>query len=125
MGGTREDERLSIEKAAREWRRSHEEAEAIVRSLDRDRWIQVHYEALCEQTAPVLASLDRFLDLDPARPRRGFRAVDHHVVGNGMRLDTSSVVTLDRRWRSVLSSRDHQAFDAVAGSLNRAYGYTG
>jgi hypothetical protein len=45
------------------------------------------------------------------------------VIGNGMRLDSSSVIELDDRWRSVLTAADLRAFDAVAGQINRRYGY--
>jgi hypothetical protein len=61
--------------------------------------------------------------LDPGRAVREFRSVEPHVVGNGMRLDSSSEIRLDDRWRNVLQAADLSAFDAVAGPMNRAYGY--
>ena len=39
----------------------------------------------------------------------------HHVVGNGMRLDTTSEVRMDDRWTQVLSDRERQIFEAEAG----------
>jgi hypothetical protein len=125
MGGNRDDERLPIAKAAREWRRSHEEADAIVRRLGAERWTRVHYEALCERTDQTLEALYRFLAVDPVCARPDFRSVAHHVIGNGMRLDNSNAVSVDQRWTRALSEHDHRTFDAVAGSLNRSYGYAG
>lgn len=124
-GGSRDHERLPVEAAAREWRRSHEEAEAIVRRLDTSRWMRIHYEALCEDTDATLSAVFRFLGVNPGAARRDHRQSDHHLVGNGMRLDTTSEVALDRRWTSVFTDAHRRAFDAVAGDLNRRYGYAG
>jgi hypothetical protein len=123
-GGGRERERLAIASAAQEWRRSNEEAENALRDLDPSQWIAVHYEELCTDTPAELSRIFTFLGLEPQRAAGDFRAVEHHVVGNGMRLDTTSEVRLDDRWRSALSAEDLRQFDAVAGGLNRHYGYS-
>jgi hypothetical protein len=122
-GGRRDRERLSIAAAAREWRRSNEEAENMVRTLKPQQWIEVRYEELCAAPQTVLPRVFRHLNLDPQQAAADFRSVEHHVVGNGMRLDTTSEVRLDERWRSSLSSGDLRQFEAEAGSLNRHYGY--
>jgi hypothetical protein len=61
--------------------------------------------------------------VDPAQTSADFRSVEHHVLGNGMRLDPTSEIRLDQRWKSVLSPADLPVFDSVAGKLNRRYGY--
>jgi len=122
-GGNRQGERLSVRQAAYEWRRSNEEAEMLTRRLDPDRWIEVRYEDLCTRTRETLDGILGFLEVDPAKHISDFRSVEHHVVGNGMRLDRSSRIRLDERWRTALSDADLRVFDAVAGDLNRRYGY--
>ena len=122
-GGTREDERLSMTQAAHEWRRSNEEAEHVLRGLDESRWTEVRYEELCLNPEATLHRLFTFLDVDPAKQIEGFRFAENHVVGNGMRLDTTSEIELDERWRKQLTEADLQTFDDVAGHLNRRYGY--
>jgi hypothetical protein len=124
MGKNRESERLSMRQAAREWRRSNEEGEVIVRRLERSRWIEVRYEEICARTDETLRRLYQFLQVDPDQPRRDFRGLEHHVIGNGMRLDSTSNVILDERWRSVLNHEELRSFDSEAGKLNRKYGYT-
>ncbi|HVQ78200.1 MAG TPA: sulfotransferase [Candidatus Binatia bacterium] len=109
--------------AAREWRRSNEEAEAIVARLDRERWTDVRYEALCVDTEATLRRLFAFAGVDSGRPRPALRAAEHHVIGNGMRLDASGEVRVDERWRDVLTPGEIAAFDAEAGALNRRLGY--
>ncbi len=123
-GRARDDERLPLMDAAREWRRSNEEAEHVLAGLGRNRWVQVRYEDLCADPDNTLRRLFAFLGVDPDRAERDFRRVEHHVIGNGMRLDLTSEIRLDDRWRAILTQEELRAFDGVAGDLNRRYGYT-
>lgn len=124
MGGDREKERLSMAQAAYEWRRCVEEAECILRRLNKSQWTDVRYEDYCNDPDGTLRRLQQFLGVDPGRQPEAFRSVEQHVVGNGMRLDTVSEIRLDQRWRTTLTDQDLRAFDEVAGQVNRRYGYT-
>ena len=109
--------------AANEWKRSNESSDALIATLPRSQWTEVRYEELCADPAATLKRLATFLDLDPDQTRLDFRAVTQHVIGNGMRMDATSEISLDERWKSHLSGEDLRAFDEVAGDLNRRYGY--
>lgn len=122
-GASRDHQRLSMEAAAREWRRSNEEAEAVLAQLDPSRWIQVHYEQLCADPEGTLKKVFALIGVNPAAARLDFRNTQHHVVGNGMRLDTQSEIKVDERWREALAASDLHTFATVAGSLNRRLGY--
>jgi hypothetical protein len=122
-GGDRSNERLSMEKAAYQWRRCMEEAQYALKWLDKSQWIEVHYEDLCSDTEAVLGRLFTFLDLEPGNKAMDFRSVEQHVIGNGMRLDNTTQVVLDERWRTVLTKYDLRTFDHIAGPINRLYGY--
>jgi hypothetical protein len=122
-GGNRSDERLSLVHAARQWRRSNEEAEHLLARLAPSRWTSVRYEDLCASPRDTLARLFTFLGLSPEKAAADFRSVVHHILGNGMRLDGASAVRLDERWKAVLTEDDLHVFQAVAGDLNRRYGY--
>ena len=64
------------------------------------------------------------VELGDDLPFRGdFENNVHHVVGNGMRLDDTSEIRLDDRWRDVLGAEDVATFAKIAGSLNASYGY--
>jgi hypothetical protein len=115
--------RRSFAQAAREWRRGNEEAENLLATLDPSRWTSIRYEDLCASPRDVLAGVFTFLGLDPGKAAADFRSVEHHILGNGMRLDSTSEVRLDERWKSVLTEDDLRVFQAVAGDLNRRYGY--
>jgi len=122
-GGNREKERLSMAKAAYEWRRDNREAEHVLRCLDKSQWMEVSYEELCQDTKSTLEGLFKFLGLESDKRIQDFRAVPSHVVGNGMRLDTSSEIALDERWKSVLTKDELSIFNREAGELNQRYGY--
>ena len=85
--------------------------------------MQVHYEELCADPPGTLRRLFSFIGVDPAAARLDFRSTEHHVVGNGMRLDTQSEIRVDERWREALAPSDLHTFASVAGSLNRRLGY--
>lgn len=123
MGGDREKERLTMAQAAHEWRRCMEEAEHVLRTLDPSQWIEVRYEDYCRDPDATLNRLHQFLGVDPGRQPCRFRDVEQHVVGNGMRLDTTSEIRLDERWKEHLTKADLQVFDQIAGQINRRYGY--
>jgi len=123
MGGDRENEKLPMAEAAYEWRRSLEEAQKVLRGLPRSRWIEVRYEDYCQNPDAALRRLHRFLGVEPGRQPKEFRAVEQHVVGNGMRLDTTSEIRLDERWRKELTGQDLRIFHRVAGATNRRHRY--
>ncbi len=122
-GGEGPEPPLSMAQAARQWRRSNEEAEYLLARLDRSRWVEVRYEQLCAEPDTTLARLCEFLGVDSGQAVRDFRAVPQHVIGNGMRLDATSEIRLDERWKTILAAEHLRVFNAVAGDLNRLYGY--
>jgi hypothetical protein len=124
MGAKRDSERLPMAAAAHEWRRSNEEAEAILRHLEPTRWTEARYEELCADPPTTLGRLFAFMGVDAARaapmPHKG----EHHVVGNGMRLDADLKVRFDDRWKRMLTRVELKGFDSVAGKMNQRYGYS-
>jgi hypothetical protein len=123
-GTSRDRERLTPWDAAHEWRRSNEEADALLARLDPTRQITVRYEELCTNTAAVLSKLWAFVGVSPFQFAEGWRARNHHVIGNGMRFDSSEEVRLDERWKTALPPAALAVFEAEAGALNRRLGYT-
>jgi hypothetical protein len=109
--------------AAREWRRSNEEAENLVAGLDERRVHRIRYEDLCLDPEGVLREAASFVGFEPEDVTLDFRGQQKHVVGNGMRLDNTSEITLDDRWKQHLKPDELEVFDSVAGSLNRSFGY--
>ena len=122
-GDGRPRDHLTLGEAAHEWRRSNEEADALLGALDPSRHCTVTYEDLCSNTQSVLTSLWTFLGVEPARFDRGWRGRSRHIIGNGMRFDATEDIRLDERWKTALDASALALFDAEAGALNRRFGY--
>ncbi len=121
-GGDRAAEKLPLAEAAREWRRSNEEADSLLRRLPRDRWVAVRYEEICADPQAALRPALERIGVDPRAPI-SLKSGSHHVVGNGMRLDSTREIRLDERWKTALGNEDLATFDGVAGRYNRRLGY--
>jgi len=117
LGGTRSGEQLTMEQAAREWKRSNEEAEAVLQKLDKSQYTESRYESLCQDPGNTLKRLFTFIGVDPDKRFTDFRTTAHHIIGNGMRLDSTSAIKVDERWRRELSQADLSRFDSVAGDM--------
>lgn len=122
-GSRRPPPRSSMKDAANEWKRSNEASDALVARLPASQWTEVRYEELCAEPDATLRRLANFLGLDPDQTLLDFRSRAQHVIGNGMRMDTTSEIRLDERWKSHLTATDLRAFNEIAGDLNRSYGY--
>jgi len=124
LEGPASQPRLPMTEAATEWLRSMQSAEHVLAGLRPEQWMRVRYEDLCTNPVETLAGIYKFLGVDPSRAAAVFRSVEHHIVGNGMRLDSTSEITLDDRWTRALGADDLADFDRVAGDVNRRYGAT-
>lgn len=123
MAGEPTADSLPMNRAANEWRRCLRSAEHVLAELEKSQWIQVHYEELCRDPERTLGRIYDFLGLNTGHTVADFRSIEHHVVGNGMRLDTTSQISMDERWRLILTEEELRVFDREAGKMNRRYGY--
>jgi hypothetical protein len=122
-GTRRAPPRRSMAEAANEWKRSNESADCLISTLPGTHWMEVRYEELCTSPAETLRHLLSFIGLDSARVVLDFRSRKQHVLGNGMRMDSTSDIRVDERWKECLTAEDLKVFDAIGGDLNRKYGY--
>ncbi len=115
--------RVAMEVAAREWRRTHEECRRMLSKVPTDAQLTVHHEDLCRDPHALLDSIFGFLGIDAGAAVHDFRSIEHHIVGNYMRLGASSEIKLDEKWRTTTTSPDLEVFDRIAGEANRRFGY--
>ena len=116
---------MTMPEAADEWVRANEEAESLRSILNEEQYLEIHYEDLCTNTIETMNSVYRFLGVSPLASQviRDVDRVEHHIVGNGMRLDDDHTIILDERWRTQLTAQQLSEFQAVAGEKNTSYGY--
>jgi len=112
-----------MEVAAREWRKTNEACETVIDKLPSSSWIKVRYEDLCRDQDAVLAAILALVGEKPLPLSEDFRKIDHHILGNSMRLRPKGKVEVDEKWRSRLKPEDLAAFERVAGDVNRRHGY--
>ena len=117
-------DRWPMHTAADEWRRSIVSEEYILKQFASTDQIHVRYESLCSDVENEVARVLAFMGLDARAWERDFRSSQQHILGNRMRVGSSSEVKLDERWRTLLDDGQLAEFDRVAGDLNRKYGYT-
>lgn len=119
------NEKQSAETAAQEWLRTHHQIERLAARLGPQQVCRIRYEDMCADLDGSRRNLFEFLQLNPSDCVADFRAVDHHILGNRMRLQPSSEVRLDEKWRAELADSDRACFERIAGAMNRKYGYEG
>ena len=112
-----------MEAAAREWRATNAECEALRRRVPAPAWLQLRYEDLCRDPDAALGRCFSLVGLEAPPVAADFRAIEHHIVGNAMRLKPDAKIELNEKWRSTLPAADLATFDRIAGPLNRRLGY--
>ena len=122
--GKTQEKGREIESGAHEWVWCNQETQAVLATMDRNKWLQVHYEDICNDTESTLDKIFEFIGVDPTKKRLDFKAVEHYVVENGMRLDDSDVIRLDDGWRRELTGEELKRFENVAGEYSKLLGYT-
>lgn len=113
----------TVEEGARSWAASVRRCEDLRRVLPPERWLTVRHEDLCRDARGTLARIFDFLDVSPDLDVGDFRAGDHHIIGNRMRLSRTSEIRLDERWRTELTPDQRRTVERIAGSELARYDY--
>jgi hypothetical protein len=114
--------RTIIRKAAVTWRRVNEACQLVLAGLPREAWVRIRYEDLCRDPQATLLSVFGLIGERPPSAPDDFRSIDHHILGNVMRLGEGRIA-LDEGWHTGLSAEELELYDEVAGELNRSMGY--
>ena len=115
-----------VERIIKEWINQENHRRANMKALPADRVLDVKYEDLCTRTDESLAQIFRFVGVDPAAGvASGYKtSVEHHVIGNPMRLDQNEAIRLDEKWRRDLAEESLKLFSELgAAQINRQNGY--
>lgn len=115
---------VDVAKASRQWRHYNINADRTKRFLPAESWMLVHYEDLCADPRATLERISRFLDIEPAPVALNLEAVEGHIIGNSMRLNSIGEIRLDERWRQRLSERDLGVIARITGGTSHRFGYS-
>ena len=111
------------QRGAQRWRNANRTAHYARRHLSDDRWMLLRYDDLCADPQGTVDRIASFAGLEPAPLPSDFYSVEHHIVGNSMRLGGSSEIRPDQSWKQRLSEAEVKKIGAVAGADNRAFGF--
>jgi hypothetical protein len=114
---------IGTREAARQWLKTHQRLRTTLSVLPAEKRILIRYEDLCQDTQNILERLYRFCGVDATAEPTDFRTVPQHIVGNPMRLKQITDVSLDKRWKSLLTSDQLHDISRVVGPLIHQYGY--
>lgn len=113
----------SLSVGVRDWNRNAGHVERLFARLGPQRCMRIRYEDLCTDVEGTLAKLARFAGLEPMKGPVNFRETAHHVIGNRMRLQSSSEVRLDESWRERLTPDQIDEIKRRTRYYRAKYGY--
>ncbi|HYH23147.1 MAG TPA: sulfotransferase [Azospirillum sp.] len=113
---------MPAEEAARLWTRTNRHCLRARPHFAPDSWLMLRYEDLCAEPAGVMQMLHRFIGVEPQPAPTDFRA-GQHIIGNRMRLASTTEIRLDERWKTALSPADLATIERHVTPLNRRFGY--
>ena len=114
---------LAPEAAADSWIADNVASEQARRYFPADRWLTLRHEDVCADPPEELSRIYSFLGLPATGGLPEFRGVEHHIIGNRMRLASTSDIRLDERWKTALTPEQMATIERRVAPLNRRYGY--
>jgi hypothetical protein len=109
--------------AARMWAKMNLNADRARRFVVADRWLRIHYDDLCDDYQACMDRISDFAGVDRAAIPNNFFALEHHIIGNEMRMNRQQRITPDQSWKQRLSPADLSTIARVAGRTNRYFGF--
>jgi hypothetical protein len=114
---------IGPEAAADSWLADNHGAEKARRYFPKDRWMTLRHEDVCADPRGMLAKVYDFIGVPAKNGVHDFRAYEHHIIGNRMRLSSTSEIRLDESWKTALTPEQMSLIDRKVASLNERYGY--
>ncbi len=112
-----------LDSSIRYWNRTVGHARRLEQLVSAERFLRVRYEDLCARPAEEMARFVRFVGLEPEPLPEDFRAFEHHIIGNRMRLSSAGKVALDESWRERLSADEQATILRRTAANRRRLGY--
>lgn len=107
-----------VRKAARIWLQDQHDILRVLQEYPG--FHTLFYEDLCQDTNAELAKIHNFLSLNYVPYPGNFKSGEHHILGNSMRAQHISTITLDEKWKLVLSKAEiNQIKDEALSFLNK------
>ncbi len=112
---------VNIGQATRHWLMAEKNIQRHLQTLPLSRQIKVSYEDIATNTLATLNRLYQFMGAESLTELVDFRNVEHHILGNKMRKHSSSEIRPDEKWRTVLSKKQVEMIEKIAGNYQEAF----
>lgn len=113
---------VDVATAARQWRHYNVEAARMRRFLAPESWMSLHYEDLCSDPRGVLNEIFDFLGVHRAT-QHALGELDHHIIGNSMRLKGLGEIREDRSWQKTLEDEELALIARIVGPASHSLGF--
>ena len=114
---------IGHEQAIRSWLRGARHAIRLRKHLGPEQFLHIRYEDICANVDREMATMARFVGLEPVAGPFRFRDVEHHIIGNRMRMQSSSEVILDEKWKERLSAEQIRLIESATKPIREHFGY--
>lgn len=114
----------TITKAVSEWRHICNEIDNVLVLVKPSNVCKIHYEDICNNVDSSLNQLCSFIGCEPFENSQVLDKTNRHILGNSMRLKSTTEITLDERWRNNMIGENLEYFESEVGDLNRKLGYS-
>lgn len=115
----RED--MDVRQATNHWLVAEHNIRRHLESIPAQRQIEVQYKDITTNTLETLNRLFSFVGVQPLQQMVNFRDVEHHVLGNKMRKQSTSEIRVDDRWRTILSEKQLELIDRITNPKIRSW----
>jgi hypothetical protein len=85
--------------------------------------LRLHYEDLCADPQGTLDGIAGFVGVDPSPLPSDLTALEHHVIGNSMRLKGVGEIREDDAWKTTLTREDLRVIARATGTVSHRLGY--
>jgi hypothetical protein len=114
---------VDVATAARQWRHYNVEADRTRRYLPEASWMSLRYEELCADPTGVLDRISDFLQVPRAQVPQSSE-VEHHIIGNPMRLRGRGEIREDLSWQTRLGGAELSTIARITGQTSRRLGFS-
>ncbi len=110
---------ITVKQAAQHWLQCEQNIKRHLSEVSTDRQFLVSYEDLASDTLTTLNKIFTFLGVKQINDLNDYRQVEHHIMGNKMRKQSSTKIQKDERWRTFLSESQLKIIDQLVNSNNK------
>jgi Sulfotransferase family len=114
---------VDVATAARQWRHYNREADRVREGFAPETWMRLRYEDLCADPQGTLDRIAAFVGVEPSALPTDLGTVEHHVIGNSMRLKGVGEIREDDAWKRTLTEADLRVIARATASVSHRLGY--